>query len=646
MDSRWASAAGRLFDLQRRDKQILQALSDGCMVSAALFLALLANGYPISERFIALAALVSGVTVILLVLSGAYRAVVRYLSFGVSPRVLIAIFGSMVALELLLFAYDLGLKQRVVLDFGLMSVVFVSMPRHVMRWVYESTQMKGRERVLIYGAGGAGRQLAMALRSNMKYDLVGFIDEDPALDRAHILSLPVHGPEYVDTWAKTGIKHILLALPNVSAARRREIIGSLEHLGISIKTVPDMGDLVSGRAKLSELRRVDVADLLGRESVPPIPALIRQDLTGKVVLVTGAGGSIGSELCRQILQYQPKELILLERSEHALYAINGELTERCRAIRCGSNIVPALGSVCSGARVRSLLQKHAVDTVYHAAAFKHVPLVEANAFAAIENNVLGTWEMALAAAELGVGNFVLVSTDKAVRPTNVMGATKRLAELSVQALAQNFAGTRFSIVRFGNVLGSSGSVVPLFRSQIEAGGPVTVTHPEIIRYFMTIPEASQLVIQAGAMGTHGEVFVLDMGDPVNIAGLAERMIRLSGYKPKTELQPGGDIEIRYTGLRPGEKLYEELLLSKDAQTTQHPRIYQSQEPSMQLPQWKQLLAELTQSLDDMDLQAAKSLFLSAPLEYQPGKDTFSDVAVLSTGGHSKVVTPLSSRFSA
>lgn len=644
MNSALSKWAGRLFDLQRRDKQILQALSDACMLSVALLLALLANGYAISELMIALSALVTCATVMLLILSGAYRAVVRYLSFGVSPRVLVAILGGMVTLELLLVIYDIGLKQRVVLDFGLMSAVLVSMPRHVMRWVYESIQMKGRERVLIYGAGGAGRQLAMALRSNAKYDLVGFVDDDPALDRAHILSLPVRGPDYIDTWARSGIRHILLALPNVSAARRREIIGSLEHLGVSIQTVPDMGDLVSGRAKLSELRRVDVADLLGREAVPPIPALIRQDVSGKVVMVTGAGGSIGSELCRQILQYQPRALILLERSEHALYVINAELEEQCAALRCTSLIVPALGSVCSAARVRSLLHKHAVDTVYHAAAFKHVPLVEGNAFAAIENNVIGTWETALAAAEHGVGNFVLVSTDKAVRPTNVMGATKRLAELSVQALAQKYATTRFSIVRFGNVLGSSGSVVPLFRSQIESGGPVTVTHPDIIRYFMTIPEASQLVIQAGAMGARGEVFVLDMGEPVNIASLAERMIRLSGFKPRTDDQPGGDIEIRYTGLRPGEKLYEELLLSEDARSTQHPRIYQSQEPALSLPQWTQLLEQLNTALQTMDLALARTLFLSAPLEYQPAGDTFSDVAV--GASQSAVVTPLSSRFSA
>ncbi len=619
--------AGRLFGLDRRDKQLLQALSDATMVALSMLLAHWVNGYGFSASVVALCAGSAVLTVGLLVVTGAYRAVVRYLSFGISPRVVAAILGGMLGFEVMLFAFDSGLKQRVVLDFGLMALVFVSLPRHIMRWVYEGTQHAGREAVVIFGAGSAGRQLAMALRSHPKYSLLGFVDEDPALKNAHILSLPVRDTSDLGKWVERGqIKHILLAVPNAPAKRRREIIGELESLGISIQTVPDMGDIVSGRAKLSELRHVDVADLLGREAVPPVGRLIQDDVSGKVVLVTGAGGSIGSELCRQIVLQGPKELVLFELSEHALYSIESELREVMLRSGQSFRVTAALGSVCAGRRLRALIENHAVDTIYHAAAYKHVPLVESNALAAIRNNVIGTWEAARVAAEMRVRNFVLVSTDKAVRPTNVMGATKRLAELAVQALAREYSATRFSIVRFGNVLGSSGSVVPLFRAQIAAGGPVTVTHPEMIRYFMTIPEAAQLVIQAGAMGAHGDVFVLDMGEPVNILQLAQRMIRLSGYKPISPGQPDGDIAIQFTGLRPGEKLYEELLLSHDVLETQHPRISRSKEPALTMVQWTTLLERLHVALEESDLAAAKQCFFDAPLDYRPTGDTFDDVA--------------------
>ena len=620
--------AGRLFELERRDKQLLQALSDAAMVVVAMLLAHGINGYALDAGSAAMCAAMALVVVGLLLITGAYRAVVRYLSFGISPRVVLAIVGGMLAFEFLNSLSGHVVRQRVVFDFGLMALVFVSLPRHVMRWLYESTQHNGREAVLIYGAGSAGRQLAMALRTSSQYALLGFIDEDPALKHAHILSLPVRPLNSLKKWVAQGrVRHILLAMPNISVTRRRDIIASLEPLGVSVQTVPDMGDLVSGRAKLSELRHVDVADLLGREAVPPMAQLIQKDIAGKVVMVTGAGGSIGSELCRQILQQSPTVLVLLERSEHALYTIDNELRATIEASGRSVNVVPVLASVCHGQRVRDLIQKFAVDTIYHAAAYKHVPLVENNAFAAIRNNVVGTWEVALAAAELRVRNFVLVSTDKAVRPSNVMGATKRLAELAVQALAAENSATRFSMVRFGNVLGSSGSVVPRFRAQIAEGGPVTVTHPDVIRYFMTIPEAAQLVIQAGAMGGHGEVFVLEMGEPVNILQLAQRMIRLSGLIPITDEQPEGDIEIRFTGLRPGEKLYEELLLSDKAQTTDHPRICHSLEPALPLVEWKALLGRLCDAMSNSDLNAARQIFHDAPLQYQPSRETFDDVAV-------------------
>ncbi len=625
-----------LFSLERRDKQILQVLADSCAVALSLVLAALLNRIPFNSHLIAEIALLTPFVVAVLATMGAYKELVRYTSFGISPHALAA---ALIAVSGLAVLHELIREQllgRSLIDFGLILLLLISVPRQAVRWLFETSSSRHREQVAIFGAGAAGRELAMALRSNSKFGLCGFIDQDPALAGARILGLQVRGPEVLPQWVEQGVSHVLLAMPNISQSRRREIIASLEHLDIEVKTVPDMADLISGRAQVSELRNVDIGDLLGRDPVAPDVELINRDIRGKAVLVTGAGGSIGSELCRQILRHEPSALVLLDHSEHGLYEIERELHGLARRLNSTVPLYPVLGSVCDEARVQALLHRFGIQTCYHAAAYKHVPLVENNAIAALRNNVQGTWTMAQAAVEARIDSFVLVSTDKAVRPTNVMGASKRLAELGVQALAERGGHTRLSIVRFGNVLGSSGSVVPLFRSQIEAGGPVTVTHPEIIRYFMTIPEAAALVIQAGAMGHQGEVFVLDMGEPVNIRDLALRMIRLAGFHPRTPEHPEGDIEVQITGLRPGEKLYEELLIGQDAHGTAHPRIARSAEPALALGEFRELYESLLSACASGDMEALIQLLHAAPLAYQPLDDTAGD-QVLAPRGSENVV---------
>jgi len=436
-------------------------------------------------------------------------------------------------------------------------------------------------RLLIYGAGQAGAQTAAALGFTGQFTLRGFLDDDPGKIGRSVNGMPVHaGAQADEVVRREGVTDILLALPSITRERRNRIIENLRALPVHIRTLPGMADLASGRVTVQDFKELDIEDLLGRDPVPPDADLLARNLAGRVVLVTGAGGSIGSELCRQILLERPHQLLLLDHSEYALYSIHQELQQTCSARSLNVLLTPLLGSVLGASRLDAICRLHRPDTVYHAAAYKHVPMVEANPAEGILNNVFGTLNMAQAAARHGVGHFVLVSTDKAVRPTNVMGASKRMAELVLQAMAQQSpegGHTCFSMVRFGNVLGSSGSVVPLFRRQLAAGGPLTVTHPEVTRYFMTIPEAAQLVLQAGAMASGGEVFVLDMGEPVKIMELARRMVELSGRKVRDEAHPDGDIEITVTGLRPGEKLYEELLIGDNPAPTVHPRIMKAHE---------------------------------------------------------------------
>jgi FlaA1/EpsC-like NDP-sugar epimerase len=475
-------------------------------------------------------------------------------------------------------------------------------------------------KVAIYGAGAAGSQLVNALRMSKTMQPVAFIDDDESLYKRTIAGLKVYDPSHIARMiTDTGAVQLLLAVPSASRARRKEILSSLEPFPLHVRTVPGFMDLASGRVQVQDVQEVDIADLLGRDEVAPHAELFERCIKNQVVMVTGAGGSIGSELCRQIVASGATTLILYEHSEFNLYHIHHELEERIKREALKLHLVPILGSIRNSKRMQEVMITWQVNTVYHAAAYKHVPMVEHNTVEGILNNVMGTLYTAQAAIVAGVKNFVLISTDKAVRPTNVMGSTKRLAEMVLQALSteknirlfnkedslEYSNNTRFTMVRFGNVLGSSGSVIPLFREQIKRGGPVTVTHPNITRYFMTIPEAAQLVIQAGSMGQGGDVFVLDMGEPVKIAELAEKMITLTGLSVKSERSPNGDIAIEFTGLRPGEKLYEELLIGDNVSATEHPKIMRANETM--LP-WHELerhlfhLAGLAKSEDCIEIR--------------------------------------------
>ncbi len=488
-------------------------------------------------------------------------------------------------------------------------------------------------KAVIYGAGQAGRQLAQAMAHGHEMRVVAFLDDDDRL-HGHVLNgLPIHSPMDLRGLVETqGVRTVLLAMPSVSRRRRNEILSQIRNAHVAVRTLPSVTDLAQGKVSISDLHELDIDDLLGREPVAPNHILLAKNITGKVVLVTGAGGSIGSELCRQILAVNPAKLLLIEQSEFALYAIHQELEEKLAGLDGGRPpvLVPLLASVQDGDRMREIMFTWHPDTVYHAAAYKHVPLVEHNPAEGIKNNVLGTLRTAQAALDAGVSDFVLISTDKAVRPTSVMGASKRLAEMALQALAAAHAttqggtggtgGTKFSMVRFGNVLGSSGSVVPKFRQQIRDGGPITLTHPEVTRYFMTIPEAAQLVIQAGAMAKGGDVFVLDMGQPVKIMDLARRMVELSGLTVKDEQHPDGDIEIAVTGLRPGEKLYEELLIGDNPKPTVHPRIMKAHEEFIPWAEFEAKLTALEMALNVNDVGVIRLMMQQLVAGYIPSDD--------------------------
>ncbi len=524
---------------------------------------------------------------------GLYRAIFRYTGQAalLTTAKAVAVYGALLLGTILWVRWDNVPRSVGVLQ-PLIFLLLVGGSRALARfWLAGWGRVQaGQGRFLIYGAGLAGAQTAAALGMSGQYTLVGFVDDDTTKIGRTVNGVQVHASQDVPALvARDGITDILLALPSVSRERRNRIIESLRHLPVHIRTLPGMSDLTSGRVTVQDFRELDIEDLLGRDPVPPDVELLARDLAQMVVLVTGAGGSIGSELCRQILRQQPSQLLLLDHSEFALYSIHQELLAACVEQGGGIELVPLLGSVNQEARLLEICRRYRPHTVYHAAAYKHVPLVESNPAEGIRNNVFGTLHMARVARDCGVARFVLVSTDKAVRPTNVMGASKRMAELVLQAMAAEPGQTCFSMVRFGNVLGSSGSVVPLFRRQLAAGGPLTVTHADVTRYFMTIPEAAQLVLQAGAMAGGGEVFVLDMGEPVRILDLARRMVELSGLTVRDPGQPQGDIEIAITGLRPGEKLYEELLIGDNPTPTGHPRIMKAHEDC--LP-WTELQLQL------------------------------------------------------
>ncbi|HFR8397842.1 TPA: polysaccharide biosynthesis protein, partial [Shigella sonnei] len=525
-------------------------------------------------------------------------------------------------LSLVVISYSLSimLPRTVVGIYFLVLLLLTSGSRLLFRMIL-NYGVKGSAPVLIYGAGESGRQLLPALMQAKEYFPVAFVDDNPRLHKAVIHGVTVYPSDKLSYLVdRYGIKKILLAMPSVSKSQRQKVITRLEHLPCEVLSIPGMVDLVEGRAQISNLKKVSIDDLLGRDPVAPDAKLMAENITGKAVMVTGAGGSIGSELCRQIVRYKPAKLVLFELSEYALYAIEKELSALCDKEVLNVPVIPLLGSVQRQNRLQMVMKSFGIQTVYHAAAYKHVPLVEHNVVEGVRNNVFGTLYCAESAIESGVETFVLISTDKAVRPTNTMGTTKRLAELVLQALSARQSQTRFCMVRFGNVLGSSGSVVPLFEKQIAQGGPVTLTHRDIIRYFMTIPEASQLVIQAGAMGHGGDVFVLDMGDPVKIYDLAKRMIRLSGLSVRDDKNPDGDIAIEVTGLRPGEKLYEELLIGDSVQGTSHPRIMTANEVMLPWQDLSLLLKELDQACHDFDHERIRSLLLQAPAAFNPTDD--------------------------
>ena len=554
---------------------------------------------------------------------GLYRAVIRFME----DRVVFVVAGG-VTLSVLLLAAGLalthtpGVSRGVLAIYWLLAILYVGATRFLARSYFLRAErgQDSRVRIAIYGAGRAGTQLAYALRAGREYLPVAFFDDSPALQKTEVAGLRVHSPdELTAVLAAKEIDELLLAIPSASRSRRAEIIDRLEGFHCKVKLVPGMADVVGGNVAVDAIREVEIEDLLGRESVTPDPMLLGRCITGKVVLVSGAGGSIGSELCRQIVRLQPARLVLMELSEFALYSIEQELAALCNRLGARIDLVPVMGSVTHQRRNESVMNKFGVQTVYHAAAYKHVPLVEQNPIEGLRNNAVGTRRMAEAALAAGIETFVLISTDKAVRPTNVMGASKRLSELILQALSRWGGKTRFCMVRFGNVLGSSGSVVPLFRKQIAAGGPVTLTHADITRYFMTIPEAAQLVIQAGSMGQGGEVYVLDMGKPVKIMDLARRMVHLSGLEVRDEQHPDGDIAIEIVGLRPGEKLFEELLIGENVEGTSHPLIMRAYEHELPWARINELLAKMDEASRTFDYERVLALLGSLVEEYSPAR---------------------------
>jgi FlaA1/EpsC-like NDP-sugar epimerase len=555
---------------------------------------------------------------------GLYRAIVRYISGKALYNV---VFGVTLSAVLLFFlsvtlAPPTFPRGSIVIYWALL-LIYVAGSRAIVRDVLSFSDLRAHqsEKVAIYGAGAAGARLASMLIDRADFDPVAFVDDNPSLYSSHIKGITVFSPKELPRLIEqSDVRRILLAIPAASKRRRLEILASIGSLGARVQSLPELSDLISGTARIDELRDVGAEDLLGRDPVPPNATLFRRSITGKSVMVTGAGGSIGSELCRQILSLEPARLVLFEMSELALYKIEAELRYICVRSASRTELIPLLGNAHHRQRMRDVMSTCGVQTVYHAAAYKHVPIVEHNMIEGLHNNVIGTWYAAESALEAGVETFVLVSTDKAVNPANVMGASKRFAEIVLQGL-QKKAGdrTRFCMVRFGNVLDSSGSVVPLFREQIRAGGPVTVTHPEVTRYFMTIPEAVQLVVQAGAMSCGGDVFVLDMGRPVRIDDLARRMISLMGLTVRDNSNPDGDIAIEYTGLRTAEKLYEELLIGSNVTGTDHPRIMRAIEHSLPWERVHFLLDELLAALAQSDCKRALSCLLDAVAEYKhPG----------------------------
>jgi FlaA1/EpsC-like NDP-sugar epimerase len=641
-----------LLELPRRQKRLIQVVADVVLVWVALWMAFIVRLGPdemvnpfIQHVWLFISAPV--IAIPLFIRFGMYRAVMRYFGNDALIAIIKAVSLSSLILGVVVYWYSNHqnvVPRSIIFNYWWLSLIMIGGLRLAMRqyflgdWFSAAQHVPftnrddGLPKVAIYGAGAAGNQLVAALRMGRAMRPVAFIDDDSGIADRVISGLQVYKPKHIQEMIdNTGAQEILLAIPSSNRGRRREILGFLEGFPLHVRSVPGFMDLASGRVKVDDIQEVDIADLLGRDAVPAQADLLEHCITGQSVLVTGAGGSIGSELCRQILALRPTTLLLFEHSEFNLYSILSELEQRVARESLSIRLLPILGSVRNQDKLLDVMKTWRVDTVYHAAAYKHVPMVEHNIAEGVLNNVIGTLNTAQAALQAGVANFVLISTDKAVRPTNVMGSTKRLAELTLQALSRELAPvlfgdtskvsrvnkTRFTMVRFGNVLGSSGSVIPLFHKQIKSGGPLTVTHPKITRYFMTIPEAAQLVIQAGSMGQGGDVFVLDMGEPVRIVELAEKMIHLSGLSVRSEKNPHGDIAIEFTGLRPGEKLYEELLIGDNVAATRHPMIMTANEDHLSWDVLKVKLTELLAAVDQDDYARVRQLLRDTVSGYTP-----------------------------
>jgi FlaA1/EpsC-like NDP-sugar epimerase len=612
----------RVFSLPRPQKRLVSLFIDSLFLVFAFWAALLVRLDDISVlsngNFWMVISIVLPISLVLFVKLGLYRAVLRYMGLQALVAILIGVTVSTITLVLVSFYAEAHIPRTVPLIYAAFALVFVGGSRTLVRSIVGSEMKRSGEPVIIYGAGVSGRQLLTSLVQSHEYYPFAFVDDDVTLHGTVIQGVHVHSPSIIGKLIKQkSATKVLLAIPSASRAKRQAILARLEPLVVQVLTIPAMADLVNGTKLYSDIKEVEIDDLLGRDAVNPREDLLSANIKDKVVMVTGAGGSIGSELCRQILKQSPKKLILFELSEFALYAIDRELNAIAKELGLAVRILPMMGTVQRENRVQAIMESFGVQTVYHAAAYKHVPLVEHNVVEGVRNNVFGTLYTAKAAIAAKVETFVLISTDKAVRPTNVMGTTKRMAELVLQALSREQNKTRFCMVRFGNVLGSSGSVVPLFRAQIANGGPVTVTHPEITRFFMTIPEASQLVIQAGAMGKGGDVFVLDMGKSVKIVDLAKKMINLSGYEIRSDKNPEGDIEIEFTGLRPGEKLYEELLIGDDVTGTEHERIMTANELFLTWDEYSVILDRLDIACHEFNHEAIRDILLKTPTGFAP-----------------------------
>ena len=619
----------KLLSIPRYQRRVYIALYDIVAITASLYFAVFVRlgttnfnlGNPELGSWLATIL----VTIAVFIKLGMYRAVIRYMMVAALGYIFLAVFASTITLMISSFFFNTFVPRSVPFIFAGFAILSLGAPRILIRNYYYQFHRRNKPNVFIYGAGSTGRDLAYSLTNGEDYNPTVLFDDDDKKIGQIIYGLRVHS--YDDFYKLQHLYQpvkLLIAINNISKEKRLRLVDKLSEWPLELQSVPSVEDIATGRSKVDEIKDLDIADLLGRTAVEPELDLLSKNILNKCIMVTGAGGSIGSELCRQIINLKPKLIVLFELNEYNLYKIDQELQSTKKHLKLETIIISALGSVQRQNRVEKLMKAYNVETVYHAAAYKHVPIVEDNIVEGIRNNVFGTLSVAQAAINTGIKNFTLISTDKAVRPTNIMGASKRLAELVLQALSEQDNQTCFTMVRFGNVLGSSGSVVPLFKQQIRQGGPVTVTHPDITRFFMLIPEAAQLVIQAGAIANNGQVFVLDMGEPVKVLDLAKRMIHLMGMTERTLKENGekkpGNIEIKFSGLRPGEKLYEELLIGDNVTGTCHPKIMTAMEKKLSWDEMQIILQRLDQCCHDFDSECLKQILLEAPIGYMPKDD--------------------------